>query len=115
GVAPKLPLSAEVIRRHAGNDAWPVILVQQEQLRVSPDVARIRRDKKWQVANQAYAIIVRVFLEPVALAEQQELTEANLVNPVRFFASNLVERSRLALHDRGRPRMVIRSAELALL
>src|SRR5262245_55077971 len=38
GVAPELPLGAEIVWRHAGHKTRLVLLVQQEQLRVGPDV-----------------------------------------------------------------------------
>src|SRR6266498_3300180 len=71
GVAPKLSLRAEEIGRHTGNEAWPVLLVQQKQLRIGPDVARVRRNEEGQVADQAQTLAVGVCLQSLALAEQQ--------------------------------------------
>src|SRR6266478_1837968 len=56
GVAPELSLGAEVVRRHTGNDAWSVARVQQEQLWVGPQIARIRGDEKRHVADQAHTL-----------------------------------------------------------
>src|ERR1700726_737056 len=98
GVTPKLPLRAEVMGRHAGDDAWPVLLVQQKQFRVRPDVARVGRNKKGQIANQAYALAMSVRLEPFALAEQQELCEAYQVDLILQFGSNPIESFRFPLN-----------------
>src|SRR5271157_2241244 len=61
-VAPELSLRAKIIRRHAGYEARPVPVVQQEELRVGPNVARVRRDKKGQVTYQAQAPGAGMFL-----------------------------------------------------
>ena len=86
-------------------------IVQQEQLRVGPNVARIRGNEKGQVANQAHALRMCVFPEPFALAEQQELREAHPADLIRQFASDLLERRRLALDQLCRPFEVIRVVE----
>ena len=39
GVAPELSLGAEIIGGHTSHEAWPLLFVQQEQLRVGPNVA----------------------------------------------------------------------------
>src|SRR5262249_16492540 len=39
GVAPKLPLRAEVVGRHAGDETRPMFIIQEEQFRIAPDVA----------------------------------------------------------------------------
>ena len=111
GVTPKLPLRAEVIGRDTGDDAWPALLVQQKQLRVGPDVARVGRNKKGQIADQAYALAKSVHLEPFALAEQQELREAYQVNLICQFGSNLVECCRFPLNQFCWPFKVICAAE----
>src|ERR1700681_3170577 len=96
GVAPKLSLRAEVIGWHTGNEERPALLVQQKQLRVGPDVARIGRDEEGQVADQAQALAEGACLEPLALAGHQELREAHLPDLIRQFASDPVERRWLA-------------------
>src|SRR5439155_5495875 len=114
GVAPKLSLRAEVIGRHTGNEARPALLVQQKQLRISPNVARVGRDEEGQVADQAQTLAVGVRLEPLALAEQQELREAHLADLIRQFAPNPVERRRFAPDQLCRPFEVIYVVELRL-
>ena len=76
------------------------------------NVARVGRDEERQVANQAQALAVGVCLEPLALAEQQELREAHLADLIRQFASDPVEHHRLALNQPCRPFEVIRSSNL---
>ena len=61
-VAPQLSLSAEIIRWNPGDEARPAMFVQQEKLRVRPNIAGIRGYKERQVADQAYAFGMRVFL-----------------------------------------------------
>ena len=51
GVIPELPLDTEVIGRDAREKARPVPFVQQEQLRVAPDVARVGGNVERQVAD----------------------------------------------------------------
>ena len=60
-IAPELSLRAEIIGRHSGDEARPVLLVQQKQFRVGPHVARIGRNEKWQVADQAHALWLRAY------------------------------------------------------
>ena len=80
GIAPQLTLRAEIIGRNSGDEAWPMLLVEQELLRVRPNITGIRRNKKGQIADQAHAPGMGVLLELIGLAEQQELREANLIN-----------------------------------
>jgi len=70
GVTPELPLRAEVIRRHAGDKSRTAMLVQQEELGVRPDIARVGRNEKREVANQAHTSCLTVSHEALALAEQ---------------------------------------------
>src|SRR5215510_12468448 len=51
GVAPKLSLRAEVVRRNTGNEARPTLLVQQKEFRMCPNVARVGRDEEGQIAD----------------------------------------------------------------
>src|SRR5439155_19586456 len=40
-ISPELSFRTEVIGRNAGDESRPATIVEQEQLRISPDVARI--------------------------------------------------------------------------
>ena len=62
-VAPELSLGTEVVGWHAGDEARPVLFVQQEQLRVGPHVARVGGDEEGQIADQAHALGVGMFLQ----------------------------------------------------
>ena len=81
-VTPELPWAAEIVRRDTGDKPRSVLFVQQEQLRVGPHVARIGRDKKRQVADQAHTLGAGIFLQALPLTEQQELREPNLIDLV---------------------------------
>ena len=87
-VTPKLPIGAEVVWRYAGYEKWVEVIIEQEQLGVRPNIARIRRNEKGQIANQADALGTRAFLEPFALPEQQELRKADLLDSVRQFTAS---------------------------
>ena len=56
GIAPELPLSAEVVGRYPGDEAGPVLLVQEEQVGIGPHVARVGRHEEGQVTDQPHAL-----------------------------------------------------------
>ena len=114
GIAPELPLGAEIVRRHAGNHARPALVVEQEKLRIGPHVARVRRDEKGQIADQTHASSAGVFLQARALAEQEELAEADLVDFSREIPARPIERGRRPLDELRRP-LEIRRASVSLL
>jgi hypothetical protein len=62
------------------DETWPVLFIQQEQFRIGPYIARIGGDKERQIANQAQASGVGMFLEALALAEKQKLCEPHLID-----------------------------------
>ena len=112
GVAPKLSLCAEIIRRHARDHLWPALLVQKKQFRVGPHIAGVGRNEKGQVADQTYAFGAGVCPEPFALPEKQELREADFADLIRQLDSNPVERRRFPLYNLRRPFKVICVVEL---
>jgi hypothetical protein len=73
------------------------MFVQQEKLRVRPNIAGIRGHKKWQVADQAYAFALRACLEFIRLAEQKEMSETDLIDAV----SKLLARNEKAFGRRS--------------
>ena len=109
GVAPELSLRAEIIRGYAGDEERPLPFVQQEQLRVGPNVARVGGDEKGQVADQAQAPGAGMFLQPFALAEQQELRKTNLIDPGRQIAPGCGQSGRHAPDQLCRPFEVVSS------
>src|SRR2546422_7785466 len=97
GVAPELSLGAEVIGGHAGDELWPPLFVQQEQVRVGPNVARVRRNEKGQIANQAHALSSGISTKPVTLAKQEELSKADLIDVTRQITPGPVQSCRHSL------------------
>src|SRR5262249_46357794 len=106
GIAPTLAVRAEVVGRHAGDGARPTLLVEQEQLRVGPHIARVGGDEERKVADQLHASGSRVSLQARALTEQQELSEANALDLVRVIPSGALEGDRRAPHELLRPLQV---------
>src|SRR5262249_173848 len=106
-VAPELSLRAKVIGRYACHALWPVLFVQQKYLRVSPDRARMRRHEKGQITNQAHALGTGISSEPFALAEQQELSKATLIDIVRQIAPRSSQSRRRTVHQLYRPLEVV--------
>ena len=62
------------------------MLVQQEELGVRPDVTRVGRNEKREVADQAHTSCPTVSHEALPLAEEQELSKANLLDFTRQLA-----------------------------
>ena len=62
-IAPPLSLRAEVVRRHPGDHARPLLRIEQKELRVCPHIARIRGDEERQIADQAQAFGAGVALQ----------------------------------------------------
>ena len=73
-------MRAEVIGRHSGHEARPALLIEYEQVRVGPDIARVGRNEKRKVADQVQAAGPSSLLEACPLAEQQELCKADLID-----------------------------------
>src|SRR5262245_7048917 len=96
-VAPELSLGAEVVRRHAGGKARPALLVQQEQLRVGPHVARVGRDEEGEVTDQAHALGMGMLLETFPLTDQQELCKADSIDLARQISPRLSQGCGFAL------------------
>src|SRR4029453_1925865 len=107
-IAPPLPLGRKVIRRNAGDHSWAVLAVEQEELRVSPDVARVRRDKKRQIADQTHAFGTGVRFQARPLMEHQELREPHLIDLARQISSDAFERGGPAPYELVRPLHVAR-------
>ena len=80
-----------------------MLLVEQEQFRVGPDIARVGGDKEGQVADQAHAPGPGVLLEALPLAEQQELCQADLIDRIRQFLAGRGKGGRVAPDQLGRP------------
>ena len=107
GVAPELSVGAEVVRRHAGYETRVVLVIEQEQVGVGPNVARIRRNEKGQVTNQAHALGMRVFFESFALPKQQILSKADLLDLFRQLNPSPSQCYRNTVNQVCRPLQVI--------
>jgi hypothetical protein len=102
-IAPALSRRAEIVGRYTGHHARPVLSVDKKELRVRPDVARVRGDKEREIADKSHAPGTGVALEARPLPKQQELTESNLVDLVGQVAPRLLERGPRAADELFRP------------
>src|ERR1700728_1287907 len=75
GIAPQLTLRAEIIGRNSGDEARPMLLIEQEELRVRPNVTGIRGNKEGQIPDQAHALGMGMLPELIGLAEHHKLRE----------------------------------------
>src|SRR5579862_3762223 len=103
GIAPKLSICAEIVWGHARNDAWSQLLVQEKQFRVRPYITGVVRHKKRQVTDYSQALAIGVTLQPVSLAEYQELCKGNLAHLVGKLTTGFGKRCGLAINEFGRP------------
>src|SRR5215813_15297698 len=102
-IAPELSLGAERVGGYASHELWFPIFVQQEQLRVGPDVTRVRRNEKRQITNQAHALSVGITFDPFALAVQQELSKADFIDVARQIMPRAGQGCRHTLDQLNRP------------
>ena len=73
GVAPELPVLAEIVGRHAGDAGGYVLLVEQEALRVGPDVRGVERHIDGQVAYYLDAQRVHILAQLIPLLVEHVL------------------------------------------
>jgi hypothetical protein len=76
-------LCAEVVGRNSGHVARSATIIKQKQLRVSPDVTGIGRNKERQISDQSHSFGMRIGLQLLSLAEEQELRERHLLDLIR--------------------------------
>ena len=77
---PSAARRAEIIGRHSSHHGRLALLVEQEQLRVGPQVRRIAGHEDRYVADQAQPLAVGMGLEGEPLAIEQELAKAVLAD-----------------------------------
>src|SRR3984957_18362076 len=99
GIAPQLTLRAEIIGRNSGDEARPMLLIEQEELRVRPNVTGIRGNKEGEIPDQAHALGMGMLPELIGLAEHHKLREANLINLTCQLSTRLGESTRAALNQ----------------
>ena len=103
GITPKLPLGAEAIWRHAGDESGTTLFIKQEQLGVCPHLAGVRRDEEWQVADQADVSSMGVLFEALCLSKQDKLGETKLIKERKNFSSRGLQNSRCSPEQVGWP------------
>ncbi len=102
-VAPKLAGGAEIIGRHAGIDQLAAVAVEQEQMRVRPDVGGIVRSEKGGIADDFHAALAGMTSQRVPLAEEEELPELLPADGLRKLSSGRGQRLGLARPQRRGP------------
>ena len=68
-----MTVGAEIVRRHARDLDGDVFLVQQEELRLRPDVCRVERDVYRHIADNADPVFLRVAAQSTPLAVEKIL------------------------------------------
>src|SRR5262249_46212527 len=79
------------------------VRIEEEELRIGPDVSRIRGDEDGRVADDADAALVGELLQGPPLAREQKLAELVPADGVRLFLASALQRLGLALDQRRRP------------
>src|SRR5262245_16062542 len=74
---------------------------------MSPHIARVGSHEEGQVADQPDAPGTGMSFESFPLTEQQELGEANLIDPTRQVSAGASQGGRLTFHDLRRPLEVV--------
>ena len=72
-IPPKLSGGAEIIRRHAGDHGRAALIVEIEQIGMSPDVRAVVRNIDRDVAHETDAALLAIGLEMFPLLEEFEL------------------------------------------
>src|ERR1700756_578327 len=102
-VTPALSLRTEIVGRDASDHARSAMFIEQEEVWMSPHVARIGGYKKRQVADQPNSLGMGMLLKLQGLLKYQELSEADLINPSRQLASSCNHGRRIAANQFRRP------------
>ena len=72
-IPPKLSGSAEIIRRHAGNHGRLSLIIEIEQIGMSPDVRAVVRNIDGDIAHETDAALLAILPETLPLLEEFEL------------------------------------------
>src|SRR5690625_6252281 len=102
-IAPALPGLAEVIRWHSRNKRRVTVLIEVEQLWISPDVGAVMRHVTRQVTENADVALVTIGFEPRPLLMKQKLP--GLLAPAvgRSVTAQRLHRVIMPLCEFGRP------------
>jgi hypothetical protein len=82
GIAPELALRTEIVGRDTGDKARTPKFIEEEELRIGPDIARIGGDKEREVSNQADTSCKGTMPDAIGLTEQKELPKTDRVDDI---------------------------------
>ena len=103
GVAPELPVLAEVIRRHARDVARAAFLVELQDVAVRPGIGAVQCDTDRHVAEQAHTVRVRVVPQHLPLVEEQALDDLDMLDFERRGFLEFTHGGRFATHKQRFP------------
>ena len=103
GMAPELPVRAEVVGRNARRRRGPPVLAEHEQPAVRPDVGAVARDVDGEVPDHRDVARVRLRLHALPLPEKEELRVRVERDLVRELGPRRGEGALLAVRESGIP------------
>lgn len=95
-VPPQLSGGAEVIGRHTGDHRRPAFIVEEEQLRMRPDIGAVVGDEDGNISQDLNTQVINVLLQCQPLIEEEILDETLVGNLVSIRAARRIERSGFA-------------------
>src|SRR5271157_4959769 len=96
-IAPALPVFAEKIRGHAGDDFGIEFGVQTKQVGMSPDIGAVEIYEDRNVAHDANRMLRAISTKRLPLFEEKELHGAADIEIVEHFRLSLLDRHRIAM------------------
>ena len=102
-VAPKLPILAEIVGRHAGDGLRMAIPIDPQDLRMCPRIRAVQRNVDWHVAEQADAVCLRIGTQSTPLLKEQELNDLDMGDLVRGRFFEFCKRGRITPRVDWRP------------
>ena len=81
--APELAVLGEIVGRDAGDGGGYVLIVELEALGARPCVGRVHGDVDRDIADDADAVVVRIFAQERPLAEKEQLNEGIKLHVLR--------------------------------
>ncbi len=102
-VTPQLAAGRIIVRRHPGNHSWAAFRVQEEKLRVGPDIRAVMGDEDRDIADDLDLALARSLVHRIPLAEENELAEGMPLDRLGVLAASGSQRLRLAIPKRRLP------------
>src|SRR5216684_1650009 len=102
-IAPALPVCAEKIRGHAGDDFGIEVGVQTKQIGVGPDIGAVEIYEDRDVAHDANRMLRAIGSKRLPLFEEKELHGAADIEIVEHFRVSLLDRRRIAMSQFAGP------------